>query len=122
MDAIAIRGLLDTADSLAGRDWKPFQPGIECVPIYETADDGPAAMLLRYQPGAQAPAHRHQGFEHILILSGSQSDERGHHPAGSLLINPPGSEHHVRSDEGCVVLAIWERRVRFLAEDGSAQE
>lgn len=116
MNSIAMRGLLDVAATVAEGDWQPFQPGITCVPIYETPDDGPAAMLLRYAPGARAPAHEHQGYEHILILSGSQTDERGHHPVGSLLINPPGTKHHVRSDEGCVVLAIWARRVRFLDE------
>lgn len=113
MDAIAIRGLLDVAATVKAQDWKPFHPGIESALIYETPDDGPGAMLLRYEPGAHAPAHIHQGFEHILILSGSQTDERGHHPTGSLLIHPPGSLHHVHSDDGCVVLAIWERRVRF---------
>lgn len=120
MNPIAMRGLLDVAATVAAADWKPFHPGIDCVPIYETPDGGPAAVLLRYQPGAAAPAHEHEGYEHILILTGSQTDERGHHPAGSLLINPPGTQHHVRSEEGCIVLAIWERRVRFLRLEDDA--
>lgn len=114
MNPIVMRNFLDLAALTDSDRWQPFHAGIDCLPIYETPDDGPAAMLLRYAPGAQAPAHVHQGVEHILILSGSQTDERGHHPAGSLLISPPGSEHHVHSTDGCVVLAIWERRVRML--------
>lgn len=117
IDALALRGLLDVPASLADADWKPFRPGIDAVTIYEDGTHGAAAMLLRYAPGASAPAHVHEGFEHIFILMGSQDDERGHHPAGSLLIHPPGSEHRVRSDEGCIVLAIWEKRVRFLAPE-----
>lgn len=109
-----MRGLLDVAALADQSGWQFFHTGIDCLPIYETPNGGPAAMLLRYQPGASAPAHVHEGVEHILILSGSQSDERGHHPVGSLLIHPPGTEHHVRSDEGCIVLAIWERRVRII--------
>ncbi|TDU26733.1 ChrR-like anti-ECFsigma factor [Panacagrimonas perspica] len=114
MNAIAMQGLLDVVATTAEKDWKPFHTGIDCLPIYETPDGGPAAMLLRYQPGAHAPDHLHMGYEHILVLSGSQTDQRGHHPTGTLLINEPGSEHHVHSDEGCIVLAIWERRVKAM--------
>jgi anti-sigma factor ChrR (cupin superfamily) len=113
MECLALRGLLGDLSGLPRDGWRPFHTGIESYPIYETPDSGPAAMLLCYAPGAEAPAHVHEGYEHILILSGSQTDERGHHPAGSLMIHPPGTAHHVRSDNGCVVLAIWERRVRF---------
>lgn len=114
MNAIALQGLFDIPSTLAAEDWKPFHAGIDCYPIYETPDDGPAAMLLRYQPGAHAPVHHHEGYEHILVLSGSQTDERGHHPAGSFMVHPPGTDHHVHSIDGCVVLAIWERRVSFV--------
>ena len=117
MKPIELQGLFDIARFVQDRPWQPFHPGIDCLPIYQTPDGGPAAMLLRYQPGAHAPVHVHQGYEHILVLSGSQTDERGHHPTGSLLIHPPGTEHHVRSEDGCVVLAIWERRVRFVSSD-----
>jgi anti-sigma factor ChrR (cupin superfamily) len=116
MNPIVMRGLLEIAATAGEQDWKPFHAGIESLTIYETPQGGPAAMLLRYQPGAHAPPHVHQGYEHILILSGSQTDEQGYHPAGSLLIHPPGTEHHVHSEDGCVVLAIWERRVRFIAD------
>lgn len=114
MNAIALRGLLDPEKLAAEQEWKPFHPGIESALVYETPGNGPAAMLLRYQPGARAPAHHHEGFENILILSGSQTDERGRHPAGSLLVHAPGTDHHVHSEDGCLVLAIWEKRVRFL--------
>jgi hypothetical protein len=34
--------------------------------------------------------------------------------AGSLVINSPGTRHAVVSDEGCILLAIYEKPVRFL--------
>lgn len=102
---------LATQDALP---WKPFHAGIEIYRLYGGHDDGPAVALLRYQAGAAAPAHMHEGVEHIFVLQGSQEDEHGRYPAGSLLISPRGSVHHVRSSEGCVVLAIWQRPVRFL--------
>ncbi|MFQ4136907.1 cupin domain-containing protein [Nodosilinea sp. PGN35] len=93
--------------------WEPFRPGVDIHRLYPAEPDGAAAALLRYQPGATVPYHLHTGFEHILVLSGSQSDENGTYPAGSLMINPPGTRHTVHSPDGCVVLAIWARPVHI---------
>jgi len=97
-------------------DWEPFRPGIQIRRLYQTDDGGPSAALLRYEPGAGVPAHEHLGYEHILVLDGAQSDEHGSYPAGTLIINRPHSAHRVASDDGCVVLIICERGVRFLQE------
>jgi anti-sigma factor ChrR (cupin superfamily) len=93
--------------------WTPMRPGIEAHQLYENGPDGPAAALLRYQPGATLARHRHTGYEHIFVLVGSQRDERGLYQAGAMVVNPPGSAHNVSSPEGCIVLVLWERPVRF---------
>jgi anti-sigma factor ChrR (cupin superfamily) len=93
--------------------WQPFREGVEMCPLYGGASDAPAAALLRYAPNASVPRHLHRGYEHILILSGSQRDERGHYEAGTLLVSEPGTSHRVSSEQGCVVLAIWERPVEM---------
>jgi anti-sigma factor ChrR (cupin superfamily) len=95
--------------------WEPFRPGIEIVRLCP-ADTGEASAFLRYAPGAKLQRHTHRGWEHILVLSGSQIDEAGCHHAGALLVHPPGSSHSVSSDEGCIVLAIWEKPVTFIPE------
>lgn len=95
-------------------DFLPFRDGVE---IFWIRSDDPGVALLRYAPGASVPRHLHTGLETILVLEGSQSDERGTYPAGSLVLNPEGSVHSVRSDEGCVVLIEWERPVRILEEE-----
>jgi anti-sigma factor ChrR (cupin superfamily) len=111
---LVIRDLLQRASSLKSEsDWQPFRPGVDIKPLYQSPDNGPAAALLRYQPGASVPRHEHLGFEHVLVLDGSQSDDFGDCPAGAFVINPPGSSHRVTSATGCVVLIIWERGVRF---------
>jgi len=92
-------------------EWHPFRPGIEIHRLYQTDAGGPAAALLRYAPGATVPAHDHSGYEHIIVLSGSQQDERGVYPTGTVVINPPGSGHTVLSEAGCIVLIIWEKPV-----------
>jgi anti-sigma factor ChrR (cupin superfamily) len=99
--------------TLGPLDWEPFRPGVSIARLYDHGD-GHSAALLRYEPGARVPRHAHPGFEHILVLQGSQQDERGAYRAGTLLVNLPGSEHAVESPEGCVVLAVWEKAVVFL--------
>lgn len=88
--------------------WQPFLPGVEIHRVWGDEKAGSGA-LLRYRAGGAVPAHRHEGVEHVYVLSGTQRDERGVYPAGSHVVNPPGSIHTVESSEGCVVLVVWER-------------
>ena len=65
------------------------------------------------------PAHEHVAYEHIVVLRGSQRDERGVYGPGSCLIHPAGSSHAIVSDTGCVVLAIWNAPVVFRDRSGA---
>ncbi|MGB8701649.1 MAG: cupin domain-containing protein [Thermosynechococcaceae cyanobacterium] len=103
--------LFNIADHQETLPWQPFRDGVEIYRLYGDGDQGSTAALLRYQPGATVPVHDHQGFEHILVLSGSQGDRHGEYPAGTLVINPPDSHHQVTSKSGCIVLIIWEKPV-----------
>ena len=96
------------------RGFKPMRDGVEILHLAGTPDSGANAALLRYAPGARVPAHRHSGFEVIYVLDGEQSDQRGTYPAGSLIVNRQGGAHKVWSDEGCLVLIVWERPIEFL--------
>ena len=78
--------------------------------------DGASIALLRYAAGARVPLHEHPGLETVLVVEGSQSDERGTYKAGDLVLNPAGSRHSVWSTDGCVVLIQWEKPVRILGE------
>ena len=90
--------------------WESFHPGVEIYRLYN-GDSGASAALLRYKAGATVPQHSHSGFEHILILEGTQSDESGTYEVGTLVINSPDTKHNVYSQDGCVVLIIWEKPV-----------
>lgn len=96
--------------------YEPFRDGVEVHYLYrqDASQNAPIWALLRYAPGASVPLHRHKGLETILVLEGSQSDERGCYDAGSLIANPEGSVHHVWSENGCTVLIQWERPVEIL--------
>ncbi len=108
-----LRRVVAEADLLP---WLPFRAGIEIHTLYDSGDpQGPSSALLRYAPGASVPRHTHVGYEHIYVLAGSQEDERGQYATGAFVINLPGSAHAVRSPGGCLVLAVWEKPVRFDA-------
>ncbi|MFK7891108.1 MAG: cupin domain-containing protein [Granulosicoccus sp.] len=102
--------------SLANGGWKnqsfkPFRDGIEICWLRQSL---PQLALLRYEPGASVPRHRHAGLEIVQMLEGEQSDERGTYHVGDVVLNPEGTEHSVRSETGCVALLIWERPVEFV--------
>lgn len=101
--------------------WQVLRPGVRIHVLYGAATEGQPtgpgaaqAALLWYEPGATVPTHVHEGYEHIVVLAGAQQDERGRYEKGALVVNTPGSSHSVSSPEGCVVLIVWERPVRFL--------
>jgi anti-sigma factor ChrR (cupin superfamily) len=94
--------------------WQPFQDGVDIYRLYNEGETGPNAALLRFRPGGRIPLHEHTGYEHIFVLSGSQVDENSEAATGSLIINPPGTSHSILSETGCIVLAIYEKPVKFL--------
>ncbi|GAA5188735.1 cupin domain-containing protein [Ferrimonas gelatinilytica] len=68
------------------------------------AESGIVTSLVRYQPGSRFASHAHPQGEEILVLDGVFSDEHGHYPAGTHLLNPDGSSHAPYSDSGCLLL------------------
>ncbi|WP_163851635.1 cupin domain-containing protein [Pseudooceanicola aestuarii] len=101
----------------AALTFEPFRPGVEICSLWRDGPDGGEWAVLRYQPGASVPRHRHPGMETILVLEGAQSDETGTYRAGDMVCNAPGSVHSVRSDSGCMVLIFWAQPVEILLPD-----
>ena len=109
-------------------DYGEFQvlyPGVDILPLYGPGSDNSpsgvsnsSAALIRYQPGAKVPPHRHIGYEHIIVLEGAQSDDSGDYEKGTCVMNPPGTSHAVSSAKGCLVLAIWNRPIEVLEQGG----
>jgi anti-sigma factor ChrR (cupin superfamily) len=102
------------AENLKARDFEPLRPGVTISRLYEDEATRASAAVLRYAPGGRVPKHRHDGYEHVYVLEGEQSDENGSYPAGSFVINPPGSGHSVWSDSGCLALLVWSNSITFL--------
>ncbi len=94
--------------------WQDFRDGVDILPLYGNPQQGCFCALLRYHRGAQIPRHMHTGTEFLFILRGSQRDERGEYRQGTFLVNPTDTSHEIASEEGCIVLAVWEKPVKFI--------
>ena len=77
-----------------------------------------ATTIVRYLPGSKFEPHTHEFGEEILVLEGVFSDENGEYPAGTYLMNPPGSSHAPRSDSGCLLFV----KLRHLGVDQQQRE
>ena len=107
---------------LIGGGWRDlafehFRDGIAAHWLLKGGFAEPSVAILKYQPGASVPRHRHAGMETIVVLEGTQSDESGDYPAGSIFLNPVGTEHSVWTATGCVVLIQWNLPVVILGEE-----
>lgn len=111
---IELTGLLEIADHPDSIEWQPFAEGVVIHRLYGNGVNGPTAALIRFEREARVPMHLHTGWEHILVLSGSQTDQNGTVQKGTLRIHPPGTCHSIISEAGCIVLAIYEKPVSFL--------
>lgn len=77
-----------------------------------------ATSIVHYEPGARFPAHGHDLGEEILVLDGVFSDETGDYPAGTYIMNPPGSSHTPFSAAGCTLFV----KLRHLGPDQTERE
>ena len=86
--------------------WVERRPGVFWKTLWEDADGRHKAILMRYEPGAVIPRHRHVGDEQIYVLEGTVADETGVCTAGNYARRPPGCVHTVTSPAGALVIAI----------------
>jgi anti-sigma factor ChrR (cupin superfamily) len=79
-------------------------PGVERLMLDRIGGEvARATTIVRFAPGSQFSAHKHELGEEFIVLDGVFSDETGDFPAGSYVRNPPGSAHTPRSDGGCTL-------------------
>jgi hypothetical protein len=77
-----------------------------------------ATSIVRYQPGSKFQTHTHEFGEEIFVLDGVFSDEIGDYPAGTYMMNPPGSSHEPFSQSGCTLFV----KLRHLGPDQVERE
>jgi anti-sigma factor ChrR (cupin superfamily) len=72
-----------------------------------------ATSIVRYKPDSKFQIHTHDFGEEIFVLDGIFSDENGSYPAGTYIMNPPGSSHTPFSETGCTLFV----KLRYLGPD-----
>lgn len=111
---IELRDLFQIVQRQDEFSWTAFREGVDIHRLYGDGITGPTAALLRFNEAAEIPMHVHEGYEHIVVLAGSQRDESGVLETGTLRIHAPGTTHRVTGEAGCIVLAIYEKPVSFV--------
>ena len=77
--------------------------------LYHNEAAGEMTVLLKWEPGAVLPFHKHPEIEQSWVLEGSFYDHDGICRAGEFVWRKPGSLHQTKSDEGCLMLAIYRK-------------
>jgi anti-sigma factor ChrR (cupin superfamily) len=86
--------------------WVERRPGVFWKVLWEDPSGHPKAILMRYEPGATIPRHRHLADEQIFVLEGSVADDTGVCTAGNYARRPPGCVHTVVSPTGALVFVV----------------
>lgn len=85
--------------------WQPWLPGVSIKVLRER--DGMLSYLLRLQPGAKLPPHRHPVDEECVVLEGSVR-VGSNHPlgAGSYHLAHQGALHTAISSPGGAIIFL----------------
>lgn len=93
-----------------GMEWEKSQfEKIWKKVLYQNEALGEMTVLLKWEPGAILPFHKHPEIEQSWVLEGSFYDHDGICRAGEFVWRQPGSLHETKSDEGCILLAIYRK-------------
>ena len=90
--------------------WEPTQfKGISIKVLYEDESKGEMTCLLKWEPGATLPMHKHPEIEQTYVVEGSFYDHEGICRGGEFVWRRVGSFHETRSDDGAVILAVYRK-------------
>jgi len=91
-------------------EWRPTRfEKVSIKVLYEDTRRGEMTCLLKLEPGAYIPFHKHPEIEQSLVLEGSVEDHDGVATAGDYVWRKPGSLHDNRSPGGAVLFAVYRK-------------
>ena len=104
--------LLQNVGLLISRsDEMPWQavpvPGLSSKTLYVDASRKYATSLVRMEPGAIYPAHRHNDVEEVFLIEGDLLVEGVHMRRGDYCRSTPGSIHGAAKTRGGVLLLVF---------------
>ena len=99
--------------ALPWRDF-PDAPGVRYKVLRHHPERRGITLLLRFEPGADYPAHRHPEGEEYYVLEGSLDDGGRTYGAHTYVYHPPGSVHRPVSPDGCVLLVLLPAHIEVV--------
>jgi len=90
--------------------------------VYEDKPKGEMTCLLKWEPGATLPMHKHPEIEQTFVIEGSFYDHDGICRAGEFVWRRVGSLHETHSDEGAVILAVYRKPNVFQHSTGYGRD
>jgi len=91
-------------------EWRPTRfEKVSIKVLYENAERGEMTCLLKLEPGAHIPFHKHPEIEQSLVLEGSVEDHDGVATAGDYVCRKEGSQHDNRSAGGAILFAVYRK-------------
>ena len=97
-------------------NWRTLAPGISYKPLYQDTTRSSDTMLVRMEPGAHYPSHRHAQVEELFLLSGDLHVQDQVMHAGDYCRADPDSVHDSSySEGGCLFLLMASPDNQILA-------
>ena len=89
-------------------DWKssPGAAGFLEKALFDDDATRTSVMMMKIEPGADAPVHSHETREHLYVVDGSFSDGYGTYGPGDYIVRNPKASHATSSEEGATVLVF----------------
>jgi anti-sigma factor ChrR (cupin superfamily) len=88
-------------------DWLPFVPGIDVKILFKDKETDRRTVLLRMEPGARIPAHRHHDVEQCLVLKGDIRWGDIIYEAGDFVVMGKDTDHpEVHTVNGNLLLLV----------------
>ena len=101
-------------------DWRPFATvdGVAAKILRRDSDIGNYSAIVKMDPGASLPRHRHAAPEQIYLLEGFAVMGEIETYAGDHLFAEPGSVHdELSSPDGCTFLLLASEHDEMLGRD-----
>jgi len=97
--------------------WLPTSDaGVSFKLLYEDKARGTFTTLVRMEPGASIPAHRHLGVEQCLVIEGDLRAGGVSMSAGDFNCSLPGSVHEeLTTDGGALFLIVGPERYEVVS-------
>ena len=86
-------------------EWEEPAPGVHVKILARNTENDRVSILVRLDPGADYPGHRHADSEELHLLHGIlKVDDRTLYPGDFLHNEPDSIDHRVWSETGCTCL------------------